>query len=72
MTSPPSGSVEFVRIAAPLVTLDVPSVVEPLVNVTVPVALLGSRVSVKVTALPGSEGLAEEVSVDVESAFPTV
>jgi hypothetical protein len=53
-------------------TVEVPSVVEPLVKVTVPVASVGSIVSVKVTGLPGREGLAEEVSAEVEFAFPTV
>jgi hypothetical protein len=71
MTSLPSGSDELVRVATPPVTVEVPSVVEPLVNVTVPVALLGSMVSVKVTALPGRDGLTDEVSVDVESALDT-
>jgi hypothetical protein len=56
----------------PPVTVEVPSVVDPLVNVTVPVASPGSIVSVKVTGLPGREGLTEEVSAEVEFAFPTV
>jgi hypothetical protein len=43
-----------------------------LVNVTVPVALLGSNVSVKVTGLPGRDGFGEEVSVDVAFALDTV
>ena len=55
----------------PPVTDEVPRVVEPLVNVTVPVTLLGN-VSVKVTELPGRDGLAEEVSVDEGLALPTV
>jgi hypothetical protein len=49
----------------------VPSVVEPLVNVTVPLASLGSSVSVKVVGLPGSDGFDEEVSADVEFALVT-
>jgi hypothetical protein len=72
MTSLPRGRVELVRVATPLVTVAVPSVVEPLVNVTVPVALVGSSVSVKVTALPGRDGLGEEVNVDATFAFDTV
>ena len=71
MRSSPSGSVELVRIATPPVTVEVPSVVEPLVNVTVPVAPAGSSVSVKVTELPGRDGLEDEVNVDVEFALPT-
>jgi hypothetical protein len=72
MRSLPSGSVESVRVATPPVTVEVPRVVEPLVNVTVPVASLGSSVSVKVTGLPGRDGLVEEVSADVEFALATV
>jgi hypothetical protein len=67
----PNGSVVLVRVATPLLTGDVPNVVEPLVNVTVPVALLGSNVSVRVTELPGREGLTDEVNADVEFALDT-
>jgi hypothetical protein len=59
------------RVATPLVTVDVPNVVEPEVNVTVPVALLGN-VSVRVTGLPGSDGFGEEVTVEVGVALFTV
>ena len=71
MRSLPSGSVEVVRVATPLVTVEVPSVVVPVVNVTVPVTLLGS-VSVRVTGLPGSDGLGEETSVDAGVTLFTV
>ncbi len=71
MRSLPSGSVEVVKVATPLVTVEVPSVVAPLVNVTVPVTLFGS-VSVKVTELPGRDGLSEEVSVDAVVTLATV
>jgi hypothetical protein len=67
----PSGSVEVVKVATPLVTVDVPSAVVPLVNVTGPVTLFGS-VSVRVTRLPGSDGLGEDVSVDAGVALATV
>jgi hypothetical protein len=67
----PSGSVEVVKVATPLVTVDVPSAVVPLVNVTVPVTLFAS-VSVRVTRLPGSDGLGEDVSVDAGVALATV
>ena len=70
MASLPSGSVELVIVAIPLVTVDVPSVVAPLVKVTVPVTLVGN-VSVKVTALPGSDGLSEEVNVEAGFALAT-
>jgi hypothetical protein len=72
MRSLPSGSVELVKVATPAVIVEVPSVVEPLVNVTFPVTLLGSSVSVKVTGLPGRDGLVEEVSADVEIALSTI
>ena len=62
----------MVRVATPLITVAVPNVVEPLVNVTVPVALLGSNVSVKVTGLPGRDGFGEEIRVDVTVALATV
>jgi hypothetical protein len=71
MRSLPSGSVEVIRVATPLLTGEVPSVVAPVLNITVPVTLFGS-VSVRVTALPGSDGLGEEVSVDVGVALATV
>ena len=67
----PSGSVEVVRVAIPLFTGEVPSVVAPLVNVTVPVTFFGN-VSVNVTELPGREGFSEEVSVDVGASLATV
>jgi hypothetical protein len=67
----PSGSDEFIRVATPPTKVDVPNVVEPLVNVTVPVALLGN-VSVSVTGLPGSDGFGEETRVDAGVALFTV
>ena len=72
MGSLPSGSVEVVRVATPLVTVECPATVEPLVNVTVPVTLFGS-VSVNVTELFTAEtDWLEEVSVDVGLALDTV
>jgi hypothetical protein len=57
--------------ATPLLRVDVPSVVEPLVKVTVPVALLGS-VAVKVTDWLRVDGFVEEARVSVGDAFVTV
>lgn len=54
-----------------MVTEEVPNVVAPVLNVTVPVTLFGS-VSVRVTGLPGSDGLGEEVSVEVAVALATL
>ena len=42
-----------------------------MVNVTEPVAPLGRSVSVKMTGLPGRDGLGEEFRVDVEFALVT-
>jgi hypothetical protein len=67
----PSGSEEVISVAIPPTRVDVPNVVEPVVNVTVPVALLG-KVSVRVTGLPGSDGLGEETSVDAGVTLFTV
>jgi hypothetical protein len=67
----PSGSEEVISVAIPPTRVDVPNVVEPLVNVTVPVALLGN-VSVRVTGLPGRDGLGEETSVDAGVTLFTV
>ena len=70
MASLPSGSVEVDKVATPFVTLEVPSVVVPLANVTVPVTLFG-RVSVRTTGLPGSDVVGEEVNVDAGVALAT-
>jgi hypothetical protein len=67
----PRGRVEAVRVAIPLAIVELPNTVEPLVNITVPVTFIG-RVSVKVTALPGSDGLLEDVSVATVSALFTI
>jgi hypothetical protein len=72
MRSLPRGRVELAKVAIPPDTVEVPSVVDPMLNVTVPVAPLGKSVSVKVTELPGRDGLGKEVSVDVEFALVTV
>ena len=72
MRSLPSGSVEIVREAMPLFMVELPNNVEPLVNVTVPVTLVGESVSMNVTALPGKDGLTEEVNVPEVSTLFTV
>ena len=56
----PAVSDKVVTVATPLVTVTVPSVVAPSVNVTVLVTALG-RVAVKVTDWLTEDGLAEEV-----------
>ena len=71
MGSPPTGSEAVVIVATPLVTVALPRAVEPLVNATVPVTLVG-RVSVNVTDAFTIEGLTEEVSVEVGLALDTI
>ena len=62
MGSLPAGSEDVVVVATPPVSVDVPNVVAPLANVTVPVTPVGS-VAVNVTDCPGGEGFAEETRV---------
>jgi len=57
--------------ATPFVTVEVPIVVEPSVNVTVPVTAVG-RVAVKVTGWSAAEGFSEEVRPTVGVDFVTV
>ncbi len=61
----------MVTVAVPAVNVDVPNVVEPLVNVTVPVTPDG-RVAIKVTDWPVVEGLVEELRVTTGVALDTV
>jgi hypothetical protein len=63
--------VEVLIDALPLLTGDVPSAVEPLVKVTVPVALLGS-VAVNVTDWLIADGFTEDARITVGDAFVTV
>jgi len=67
----PVSSVELLIDATPPLRVDIPSVVEPLVKVTVPVTLLG-RVAVNVTDWLRFDGFAEEARVSVGDAFVTV
>jgi hypothetical protein len=62
MGSLPAGREDVVVAATPPVSVDVPNVVAPLVNVTVPVTPVGS-VAVNVTDCPGVEGFVEETRV---------
>ena len=48
----PTASVEVLRLVLPLARVPVPSVVLPSLNVTIPVAVDGVRVAVKVTNAP--------------------
>ena len=71
----PTESASVAKVATPPASsVPVPSVVAPSLNVTVPVGVPvpggdGATVAVKVTDWPNFEGLAEEVSAVVVSAF---
>jgi hypothetical protein len=56
----------------PLLIVPVPSVVLPSLNVTVPVAVAGVTVAVKVTIDPYADGFADEVSLAVVLTWFTV
>jgi hypothetical protein len=64
------GSEDVVTVAAPPVNVGEPNVVEPLVNVTVPVTPEGS-LAVNVTDWPVVEGFNEEVKVTAGEALVT-
>ena len=66
----PRGSPEVVTVATPLVTVEVPSAVDPLEKLTVPVTF-AERLSVKTTDPPGTEGFIEDVKVDVGLSLAT-
>ena len=59
------------NVAIPALSVPVPSVVAPSLNVTVPVAVLGVTVAVNVTDCPNAEGLVLDATVVVLAATPT-
>ena len=61
----PAARLEMESVARPLLRVPVPSEVDPSLNVTVPVAVEGETVAVKVTVWPRVDGLRLEVSVVV-------
>ena len=63
MECEPGARLTGVRVAVPPDSVLVPSVVEPSLNVTVPVALLGETAAVNVTGWPNTEGLTDEETV---------
>jgi hypothetical protein len=68
----PSDSPEVLNVALPLLSVLVPSVVEPFLKVTVPVGVppLDVTVAVKVTDWPDFDGFREEVTeVEVVALF---
>ena len=73
----PSANVELVYVAAPELSVNVPSVVLPSSKVSMPVGvpapgLIGVTVPVKLTDWPYTEGLTDEVSVVLTPALLTV
>ena len=68
----PTPNVDVTNVALPLAIVPVPRVVVPSLNVTVPVAVEGETVAVKVTEEPNVDGFAEEASVTVVFALLTV
>lgn len=68
----PTERADVLYVAVPLLTLPVPSVVLPSLNVTVPVAVVDEIVAVKVTEEPKAEGFADDETVVVVLALFTV
>jgi len=62
----PADSVETVRVAVPLVRLALPSLVEPSMKSTLPVAVEGDTVAVSFTFWPKFAGLRDETNLVVE------
>src|SRR5574341_924710 len=70
MECTPPISVEALTVAAPPDNVPVPRTVVLSMNVTVPVAVDGMTVAVKVTELPKIDGLSDDViPVDVDAWF---
>jgi hypothetical protein len=59
----PTANVDVLYVAFPLLSVPVPRVVLPFLNVTVPVAADGVTVAVKVTEEPYVDGFEEEATV---------
>src|SRR5205814_562825 len=73
----PTDKVEVVKTASPPLSVPVPSVVAPSLNVTVPVAVpepgrFAATAAVKMTAWPGVAGFTDEVRVTVVVSWLTV
>jgi hypothetical protein len=68
----PTPNVDVTNVALPLAIVTVPRVVVPSLNVTVPVAVEGETVAVKVTDEPNVEGFADEAKVTVVFALFSV
>jgi hypothetical protein len=58
----PADKADVLKVARPLLSVPVPSVVLPSLNVTVPVAAEGVTVAVNVTEVPAVDGFADDAS----------
>ena len=72
MECEPIASDDVLKVAAPLLTLPLPSTVLPSLNVTVPVAVVAEIVAVNVTGEPIADGFADDDNVVVVLALFTV
>jgi hypothetical protein len=73
----PAPNDEVLKVAVPPLSVPVPKVVVPSLKVTVPVGVptpgdTGTTVAVNITDWPKSEGLSEEVTLEVVAAWLTV
>ena len=68
----PTERLELAKVATPPLSVPVPKVIAPSRNVTVPVAVEGDTVAVKVTDWPDVEGLRLEAALVVVFALFTV
>src|SRR6267378_6529910 len=68
----PAVRLEVEKVATPELSVPVPSVLAPSLNVTEPVGVpeLPDTVAVKVTELPTLDGLSDEVSAVLEDCVP--
>jgi hypothetical protein len=67
----PTASEETAKVAAPPLTVLVPSTAAPSRNCTLPVAVAGDNFAVNVTLCPKVDGFAEELSVTPAPALET-
>jgi hypothetical protein len=68
----PGANIAVVRLALPRLRLIVPSVADPLLKVTLPVAVEGETFAVSVTLAPNTDGFAEEAKAVVVRSRLTV
>src|SRR5215472_11534070 len=69
MVCVPGASAPVNSVATPPLIVPVPNTAEPSRNCTLPVAVTGATVAVKVTACCGFDGLTDDVTVTLVSAL---